>query len=209
MGAPPFMVRGYQGERDILDRWEHTYGLPVVTSGVTQVEAMKAFGVKRIVGVTYFPDDALDAERLHGLDLRHAGGDDRQAVGVFPAVQDVALALVAADHERRRAHRGDEIHADLRQLPHPSLDDVEGLLELMSAALRDPQHHRDDADAFWQQPDDVLEGSGTIGRHDQTHRPTPAREGHCVGFLPQRAWRCVQSATINPEGLRRSPRPPE
>ncbi|HZL07063.1 MAG TPA: hypothetical protein VFE45_16845 [Coriobacteriia bacterium] len=56
-GAPPFMVHGYQGERDILDRWERTYGLPVVTSGVTQVEAMKAFGVKRIVGVTYFPDE--------------------------------------------------------------------------------------------------------------------------------------------------------
>src|SRR5680860_1732714 len=25
-GAPPFMVHGYQGERDILDRWERTYG---------------------------------------------------------------------------------------------------------------------------------------------------------------------------------------
>lgn len=35
----------------------HTYGLPCVTSGVTQVEAMKALGVTRIVGVTYFPDE--------------------------------------------------------------------------------------------------------------------------------------------------------
>ena len=56
-GAPPFMVHGYQGERDILDRWEKDYGLPVVTSGLTQVAAMRALGVKRIVGVTYFPDE--------------------------------------------------------------------------------------------------------------------------------------------------------
>lgn len=56
-GAPPFMVHGYRGEREILDRWEHTYGLPCITSGITQVEAMKALGATRIVGVTYFPDD--------------------------------------------------------------------------------------------------------------------------------------------------------
>ena len=56
-GAPPFMVHGYQGEREILDRWEADYGLPCVTSGVTQVAAMRALGVQRIVGVTYFPDD--------------------------------------------------------------------------------------------------------------------------------------------------------
>lgn len=56
-GAPPFMVHGYAGERDILKRWEDTYGVPVITSGVTQVEAMRALGVERIVGLTYFPDD--------------------------------------------------------------------------------------------------------------------------------------------------------
>jgi len=56
-GAPPFMVHGYAGERKILDAWQDAYGLPVVTSGVTQVEAMKALGVKSIVGVTYFPDE--------------------------------------------------------------------------------------------------------------------------------------------------------
>lgn len=56
-GAPPFMVHGYHGERTILDRWEHTYGLPCITSGITQIEAMNALDVTRIVGVTYFPDD--------------------------------------------------------------------------------------------------------------------------------------------------------
>ncbi|WP_395104015.1 hypothetical protein [Actinomadura sp. SCN-SB] len=56
-GAPPFMVHGYEGERRILDRWERTYGLPVVTSGVTQVEAIRALGVSRMVGITYFPDE--------------------------------------------------------------------------------------------------------------------------------------------------------
>ena len=56
-GAPPFMVHGYAGEREILDRWEREFGLPVVTSGITQVEAMRALGVRKIVGVTYFPDE--------------------------------------------------------------------------------------------------------------------------------------------------------
>lgn len=56
-GAPPFMVHGYEGERRIIDRWEERYGVPIATSGMTQVEAMRALGVKRIVGITYFPDE--------------------------------------------------------------------------------------------------------------------------------------------------------
>jgi maleate cis-trans isomerase len=53
-GAPPFMLLGLQGERDLLARWESDYGVPVITSGTTQVTAMRALGLRRIVGVTYF-----------------------------------------------------------------------------------------------------------------------------------------------------------
>lgn len=53
-GAPPFMVHGFEGERKIIENWENQYGVPMFTSGMTQVEAMKALGVTKIVGLTYF-----------------------------------------------------------------------------------------------------------------------------------------------------------
>ncbi len=53
-GAPPFMVHGAKRERELLDEWERRYGIPVVTSGTTQADAMRALGMRRIVGVTYF-----------------------------------------------------------------------------------------------------------------------------------------------------------
>lgn len=59
-GAPPFMVHGFKGERELLDRWEKQHGLPVITSGTTQVDAMRALGMRRIVGVTYFKGEIND-----------------------------------------------------------------------------------------------------------------------------------------------------
>ena len=53
-GAPPFMVRGYRGEEAIVRSMEEQHGIPVVTSGMTQVEALKVLGIKRIIGITYF-----------------------------------------------------------------------------------------------------------------------------------------------------------
>jgi len=56
-GAPPFMLRGYQGEADIIKEMEREHGRPVFTSGTSQVEALRALGVKKMVGVTYFVGD--------------------------------------------------------------------------------------------------------------------------------------------------------
>ena len=53
-GAPPFMVHGLAGEQAIVTRWQERYSKPIVTAGMTQVEAMSALGLKKIVGVTYF-----------------------------------------------------------------------------------------------------------------------------------------------------------
>jgi maleate isomerase len=59
-GGPPLMVHGYAGERTLLDKWEATYGVPVVSTGVTQVRAMRALGARRIVGITYFSGSIND-----------------------------------------------------------------------------------------------------------------------------------------------------
>jgi maleate isomerase len=53
-GAPPFMMLGYQGEAQLLKKWEDTYKVPLFTSGTNHVRALKALNVKRFVGATYF-----------------------------------------------------------------------------------------------------------------------------------------------------------
>jgi len=53
-GAPPFMLLGYEGERRLIDEWEREFGKTIFTSGMSQVEALRALGVKKILGLTYF-----------------------------------------------------------------------------------------------------------------------------------------------------------
>ncbi len=53
-GAPPLMQLGLARERELVAGWERRYGIPVVTAPQTQVEAMRALGMSRIVGATYF-----------------------------------------------------------------------------------------------------------------------------------------------------------
>ena len=59
-GAPPFMVHGHTKERQLLDAWREKYGVPVITSGSTQADAMRTLGLRRIVGVTYFKGEIND-----------------------------------------------------------------------------------------------------------------------------------------------------
>jgi len=53
-GAPPFMLLGYEEESALIRRWEAQYSVPIFTAGSSQVAALRAMGVKRIVGVSYF-----------------------------------------------------------------------------------------------------------------------------------------------------------
>lgn len=52
-GTPPFMLHRYAGEQRIVAGWEDKYGIPVFTSGMNQIRAMKALGARRIVGAGY------------------------------------------------------------------------------------------------------------------------------------------------------------
>ena len=38
----------------MLTKWEDTYGIPVVSTGVTQIKAMRALGARKFAGITYF-----------------------------------------------------------------------------------------------------------------------------------------------------------
>jgi maleate isomerase len=52
-GTPPFMLHGHAGEQRIVQGWEDKYGIPVFTSGMNQIRALRALGARRIVGAGY------------------------------------------------------------------------------------------------------------------------------------------------------------
>jgi maleate isomerase len=56
-GAPPFMVLGYANEQDLIRKWEETYNTRIFTSGTSHIDAMRALGITRFLGVTYFRGD--------------------------------------------------------------------------------------------------------------------------------------------------------
>ena len=60
-GAPPFMLQGRTEETRLIDEWQARHGVPVFTTGSTQVAAMRALGVKRFVGFTPFTGELADA----------------------------------------------------------------------------------------------------------------------------------------------------
>jgi maleate cis-trans isomerase len=59
-GGPPFMVRGHKAEQEIVQQWEAKYKVPIFTSGMTQTEALRALGIKKFVGCTYYRDTKLN-----------------------------------------------------------------------------------------------------------------------------------------------------
>ena len=68
IGAPPFMLLGYEGERDTIRSWEKRYGIPMVTSGQNHVRAFRTLGVRRLVGASYFPEELNSLFRTYLTD---------------------------------------------------------------------------------------------------------------------------------------------
>jgi maleate cis-trans isomerase len=59
-GTPPFMLLGYNGEQEIIERWEKRFKIPIFTSGTNQIAALKALNIKKFVGVGYdFEDTSI------------------------------------------------------------------------------------------------------------------------------------------------------
>lgn len=85
-GAPPFMVHGYQGEQEIIKRWEEKHKIPIVTAGMTQVEALRTLKVKKILGVTYFSGKINDTFSRYFIE---AGFDVVAMEGISVPFEDV------------------------------------------------------------------------------------------------------------------------
>ena len=80
-GGPPFMVRGYKAERELVKGWEDEYRIPVVTTGMSHCEALRAMGIKRFLGLTpyqgainekfadYFIDAGFNVAAMRGIEI--------------------------------------------------------------------------------------------------------------------------------------------
>ncbi|MPZ77005.1 MAG: hypothetical protein GEU77_10815 [Deltaproteobacteria bacterium] len=100
-GAPPFMVHGYKGEEKIIKEWETKYKTPMVTAAQTQVEALRALNVKKILGVTYFIGSVNDITTGY---FQGAGFEVLAMEGIPVAFEDVGrLAAQEIYAHTRRA----------------------------------------------------------------------------------------------------------
>ena len=103
-GAPPFMVLGYKGERELIDSWEKKYGKPIFTSGMTHVDALKVLGAKRFVGATYFrgeinrtyakyfSDAGFECLEMAGMDVDFDKAQELSSHAVYRFVKQSFLA---------------------------------------------------------------------------------------------------------------------
>jgi len=110
-GAPPFMVQGIEGEKKIVGEWEKKFKIPIVTAGMTQVEAIRALKVRRILGVTYFTGKINETFSRY---FKEAGFDVLGMEGISVAFEDVGRLS------------SQEVYAHTRKafLRHPGADAI-------------------------------------------------------------------------------------
>ena len=56
-GGPPLMLSGVIAEQKLTQLWEHQFGVPVITSGQTQIEALKILNARKIVATSYLSSE--------------------------------------------------------------------------------------------------------------------------------------------------------
>ena len=103
-GAPPFMVIGYRGEKELIKTWEKKYKTPIFTSGTTTLDALAELKVKRFVGATYFRGDinkiyakyfveaGFEALDMAGMDVDFDKVQELSGLEVYRFVKRVFLA---------------------------------------------------------------------------------------------------------------------
>jgi maleate cis-trans isomerase len=101
-GAPPFMMLGFGGEAEVLSGWEKKYGIPMFTSGQNHARALRALGVKRFVGASYFPKKLNDVFAQYFID---AGFEPLTMEGIKVPFEDVPTLTPDAvyDHIKKLA----------------------------------------------------------------------------------------------------------
>jgi maleate cis-trans isomerase len=86
LGAPPFMIQGYDRERAIIGDWEKKYKVPMFTSSLNHCRAFTTLGVNKVVGATYLP---ANLNAIFARYLTEAGFDVLAIEGVDVPFHDV------------------------------------------------------------------------------------------------------------------------
>jgi maleate isomerase len=110
-GAPPFMIQGFEGERKLIESWEKKYGIPMVTSGQVQVEALQALEVTKVVVSSYSSPDTNDVVSNY---LTQAGFD----------VLENARLEVPFEQAGNLSHQQVYRHTKEAVLRHPDCDGI-------------------------------------------------------------------------------------
>jgi maleate isomerase len=95
-GTPPFMLLGYKKEREVVERWERLYGVPIFTSGQNQIRALRALRIRKLVGIGYdFEDTTIVKEYLTdaGFDVLVLA----KLSGRWENVQNIEPATIATE----------------------------------------------------------------------------------------------------------------
>jgi maleate cis-trans isomerase len=79
-GAPPFVAHGFKKEAQIVRGWVKKYKVPIATTGMTQVAAMKALGIKRFVGLS------PQRGKMTELFTKYYGDAGHQALSMNPLI---------------------------------------------------------------------------------------------------------------------------
>ena len=107
-GAPPFMLLGPAREAEMVDGWKQKYNTDMFTSSQNQVNAFRALGAKRILGITsgsggpemekvytkYFEDSGIDVVAMLGM-----GVEFRSIPEVPPATIASFIKKAFAEHK--------------------------------------------------------------------------------------------------------------
>lgn len=133
-GTPPFMLHGHAGELRIVHGWEDRHGVPVFTSGMNQIRAMRAVGAKRIVGAGY---DSITGPIVEAY-FREAGFDVLAIEKVPVTWEDVGRltddAMIDLMVSTFRRHPGAEAMY-LQGSKWPSLNVIERLEALLGVPV--------------------------------------------------------------------------
>jgi maleate isomerase len=87
-GTPPFLILGYDAEKRTIEAWEKETGVPIFTSAMCQVNALRALGVRKLIDAGYDPTTGPEAERYF-----RAAGFDVLAVEKVPVAWAATVDL--------------------------------------------------------------------------------------------------------------------
>jgi maleate cis-trans isomerase len=107
-GAPPFMLLGPAREAEMVDGWKRKYNTDMFTSSQNQVNAFRALGAKRILGITsgsggpemdkvyakYFEDNGIGVVAMEGMGVE------------FKSIPEVPQATIASFIKKAFAEHG-------------------------------------------------------------------------------------------------------